>query len=550
MSLTTTATPALESGRPGLAQACDVEVALDTPGDGAEVAAGQRLAGWAVDRAARTGSGVDAVRVAFDVTPDQADDRAFLALPSGQPRGDVAAALGSQRYLGAGFAQEFAVFSLAPGQHQVVVQAHSACGWTGVVRGFTWRGETGGTGSIVDALGPARTSEAQASPPAIEPPTVLTGSVSTSALDRAPALPYYPHAQAPRFSLTVSPLGPTGVALSWDAAPGSNAYNVYMGEDGAPPPPPVPGGPPRALGLSGLQRVQSGVLGTTTSVGGLNAGSTYSFVVRALTDSGGEAGSSDTARITVAPLPPNALSATAGAGWIALSWSDVPGAVTYTVLGAAGNAPLVPDPHRSNLTQTAVNVDRVGLGSYRFQVEARDAAGGRLVRSNVAQVVIDPATLAGAGPPPAGPAGWSASQQGGPTLPTGADGLSTNTSAGGARLPSASLPGPGVGGGPAPIAGVGQAANAQASAAAQLGVDRAGANAAKLTWTPVRGAATYAIYQAQGATPLAFLLATSNTNTTLSGLAPGIGYSFQVRARDNVEAELSVSNTVTFTPTP
>jgi hypothetical protein len=58
------------------------------------------------------------------------------------------------------------------------------------------------------------------------------------------------------------------------------------------------------------------------------------------------------------------------------------------------------------------------------------------------------------------------------------------------------------------------------------------------------------VYQAQGDTPLAFLLATSTTNTTLSGLAPGIGYSFQVRARDNVEVELSVSNTVTFTPAP
>src|SRR5262249_53357677 len=146
---------------------------------------------------------------------------------------------------------------------------------------------------------------------------VVTGSVSASPLDRAPALPYYDRLQAARFSLTVSPLAPTAVTLSWAEVTGSNAYNVYMGEDGAPPVPPAPGGPPRAFGLNGLQRVQSGVLGTSTSVGGLNAGSTYSFVVRALNDSGGEVSASDTARITMAPLPPNALSATAGAGWVA-----------------------------------------------------------------------------------------------------------------------------------------------------------------------------------------------------------------------------------------
>src|SRR5262249_8146800 len=141
MSLTTTAIPALESGRASLAQACDVEVAVDAPGDGAEVTASQRLVGWAGDRAARAGRGVGAVRVAFDVAPDQADDRAFLTVPSGQPRADVATALGSQRYRGVGFAQDFAVFSLAPGQHQFVLQARSACGWTTVVRGITVRGE-------------------------------------------------------------------------------------------------------------------------------------------------------------------------------------------------------------------------------------------------------------------------------------------------------------------------------------------------------------------------------------------------------------------------
>src|SRR4051812_18417930 len=175
MSLTTMAIAAPATGRLSLAQACDVEIALDALGDGAEVTAGQRPAGWAVDRAARTGSGIDAVRVAFDVAPDQADDRAYLALPSGLPRGDVAAALGSQRYLGVGFAQDWAVFSLPPGGHQVVLRARSACGWSTVVRAVRVRGESTSVGSIVDALGPARTSESQAAPPAIEPPAVLTG---------------------------------------------------------------------------------------------------------------------------------------------------------------------------------------------------------------------------------------------------------------------------------------------------------------------------------------------------------------------------------------
>jgi hypothetical protein len=328
-------------------------------------------------------------------------------------------------------------------------------------------------------------------------------------------------------------------------------------EDGAPQTVLAPGGAQRPLGLNGMLRVQSGVSGTTTQLAGLNAGTTYRFVVRAVNDSGGEGAESEMAQVTLPSQPPNALTATASGGGIALNWSEVPGAVTYTLFAAAANRPLLPDPQRSSLTATSTTIDRVGLGSYRFQVEARDAAGGRLARSNVAQVLLDPATLAGAVPPPPGapqaiPPGAMAAGAGGPPAP-GPVSAAASAIAATASSSAGSPVSPGVNGlggsapGPGPNRLAAGAADSQGGAL-RLRTEPAGPNAAKLVWAPVRGATSYAVYQAQGDTPLAFLLSTGTTNTTLSGLAPGTAYSFQVRARDSFDRELAASNTVNLTP--
>ncbi len=525
----------LASAATGLAQGCDVELTLDAPADGAEVTPQQRLSGWAVDRAAPSGSGIQAVRVAFDVVLDRASDRLFTPLPTGLARPDVASAFGNPRFATAGFAQDWAAFSLAPGPHQLILQAHSACGWTTVVRTVRMRSDGGEVGSAPDALGPARSSEVQDAPPPVDDPAPKGSGAAASPLSRVPAPSPYGGTHPARFSLSAVPAGSSGATLTWTAVPGASAYNVYLSEDGGPPTAIGPGSVPRPLGLNGMLRVQSGVVDTTTLLAGLNAGSTYRFVVRAVNGSGGETSESETAQITLPSQPPNALTATVSGGGIALSWSEVPGAVTYTVLAGVGNRPLVPDPQRTNLTAASTTIDRVGFGTYRFQIEARDAAGGRVARSNVAQVLLDPATLAGA-PPPASAVG--------PGLPPGGP-MPANASSAAPGPLSASVGGVWPAYPPGAPAG-GGADDGQGGL--RLGVDRAGPSGVKLVWSPLRGVGSYAIYQAQGTTPLAYVFSTGSTSTTLSGLAQGVTYSFQVRARDTNDQEVATSNTVSFTP--
>ena len=62
------------------------------------------------------------------------------------------------------------------------------------------------------------------------------------------------------------------------------------------------------------------------------------------------------------------------------------------------------------------------------------------------------------------------------------------------------------------------------------------------------GATSYAIYQAQGSTPLALAFTTTQPNTTLVGLTNPAGYTFQVRARNAADQEFAGSISVTLSP--
>jgi hypothetical protein len=97
-------------------------VAIDTPGPGAGVTQPFLVGGWALDLAAPTGTGVDAVHVyAF---PAGGGAAVFLGVASvGGNRPDLAAIFGSQ-FAGAGFG--LSVSGLAPGAYQLAVFAHSA----------------------------------------------------------------------------------------------------------------------------------------------------------------------------------------------------------------------------------------------------------------------------------------------------------------------------------------------------------------------------------------------------------------------------------------
>jgi hypothetical protein len=67
-----------------------------------------------------------------------------------------------------------------------------------------------------------------------------------------------------------------------------------------------------------------------------------------------------------------------------------------------------------------------------------------------------------------------------------------------------------------------------------------------LEWPTSPRAASFAVYQAQGSTSLAFAFTSTRSSTTLVGLPRGVAYSFQVRARDGQDREFAASNTVTL----
>ena len=100
----------------------DPLMTIDAPAAGASVGQPFALAGWAIDRDAASGPGVDAIHAwAYPVNGGSA---IFVAAgPVDVPRADVGAVFGAQ-FTNAGYA--VTVSGLSPGEYQVVVYAHSA----------------------------------------------------------------------------------------------------------------------------------------------------------------------------------------------------------------------------------------------------------------------------------------------------------------------------------------------------------------------------------------------------------------------------------------
>jgi hypothetical protein len=104
---------------------------VGAPLNGATVGRIFTVAGWAIDRAAPSGAGVDAVHIwAINVATGAAQ---FVVAPFfGDARPDVAAIYGSQ-FTNCGFS--VSVRSLAPGTYDLIVYAHSA--YTGTFNNWT-----------------------------------------------------------------------------------------------------------------------------------------------------------------------------------------------------------------------------------------------------------------------------------------------------------------------------------------------------------------------------------------------------------------------------
>jgi hypothetical protein len=107
----------------GQTQAC-AQMSLDVPVSFGTVGSSFDVAGWAIDEAAPSDAGVDAVHVWAYPNPGSGQSPVFLGVASyGGARGDVGAVFGT-RFTNSGFF--LPNVGLAPGTYQIAVYAHSA----------------------------------------------------------------------------------------------------------------------------------------------------------------------------------------------------------------------------------------------------------------------------------------------------------------------------------------------------------------------------------------------------------------------------------------
>ena len=160
--------------------------------------------------------------------------------------------------------------------------------------------------------------------------------------------------------LAVTVVSPSALDLTWSATAGATGYDVKRGASA--------GGP--------FTTIASGVTATTFSDSGLNAATTYHYVVAA-TNAGGASANSASVNATTLPLPPAAptgLAATPGNGQIGLSWASVSGATGYTVKRATvsgGSYTVI-----ANLTNTGYTDTGLTNGTTYFYVVNATNPGG------------------------------------------------------------------------------------------------------------------------------------------------------------------------------
>jgi hypothetical protein len=99
-------------------------MALDAPAPGSAIASAFHVGGWAIDRAAFSGTGVDTVHVWAFPNPGSGQAPLFLGVAAyGGSRPDVGGIFGSQ-FTNSGF--NLNASGLSPGSYLIVAYAHSA----------------------------------------------------------------------------------------------------------------------------------------------------------------------------------------------------------------------------------------------------------------------------------------------------------------------------------------------------------------------------------------------------------------------------------------
>ena len=235
---------------------------IDSPPQGAQIAAPVRLQGWAADPRAAVGTGVDRVDLYVD---GQITTRGVPVgeVTYGETRADVAQSLAGgneanrARLTRSGFSIFWNPAGLAPGQHSLTFYARGPEG--AVARSLS-------VDVLAAAAGPRGT------------PLPASGTPTSRGSDA--------------FGLGVLSTTPTSVTLTWTPLANAAAYDIYASE-----------------GVAAFFPAQVNLVDTRATVSGLAPGRSYRLYARAVDAAGAEIGRSNTVSITTGPA---ALTSTPG----------------------------------------------------------------------------------------------------------------------------------------------------------------------------------------------------------------------------------------------
>ncbi len=184
-------------------------------------------------------------------------------------------------------------------------------------------------------------------------------------------------------------VGTGQVELSWDAVAGATGYRVYRAPDSL---------------YRTLTRVANSVTGTTYTDSGLTGGTTYWYIVRAVSATG-ESTNSNEIRVLVpsAPAVPASPSATAGDTLVSLSWTAVDNATEYRIYRSATSTGSLTQIAGTNITGTVYTDTGLTNGTaYRYAVRAVNVAGEsanstvvNITPNTISSAPSDPRNLAG-----------------------------------------------------------------------------------------------------------------------------------------------------------
>jgi fibronectin type 3 domain-containing protein len=177
----------------------------------------------------------------------------------------------------------------------------------------------------------------------------------------------------------VATAGNGTVALAWQAVPGAASYNIK-----------------RSLTTGGPYTTIASGSSPSYNDTAVTNGTTYYYVVTAANSTGESAASNEASAMPVAAVPaaPATLTATAGNGQAALSWSAVAGALSYNIYQGTASGTESATPIATGVTATSYTATGLTNGTtYYFVVAGINVLGTGAVSTE--------ASVTPSGPPPA-----------------------------------------------------------------------------------------------------------------------------------------------------